>query len=485
MAGMLSLMVLLPIAGAPLVFLVSRINEKAAKALCLLTSATTLLLALAVFAAYRPEYSGFQMVETLPWAESFGLAFTLGIDGISLPLLIIAALLTTLSTIGSWREIKFSIGPYYALLLLFEGSIIGVFSSLNLVLFYVFWELVLIPMFFFIGVWGGPKKKYAAMKFLIFTHVGSTVMLLGFISLYVFSRPHTFDLLSLSNLRLPLMLQIPIAVAVFFGFAVKLPVVPFHTWLPDAHVEAPAPISVLLAGLLLKMGGYGFIRIMLGLFPEASRFLSPALIGLAVVTMFYGAVVAMIQQDLKRMIALTSINHMGYVLLGAFSFTAMGLSGAVFQMFNHACAIGMLFLMSGVIHHQTGTRTIRELPGLGKAMPITALLLVLGSLGAMGFPTFGSFISEYMVILSAIKVNLLLALIVLVPAITAGYFVWMLRRLLIGISQLPVTGKEAPTYELMTLASFLAPLLLLGIYPAPILSVINATVQNLTRLGLV
>jgi NADH-quinone oxidoreductase subunit M len=481
----LSAMVLLPITGALLVFLLSRLNEKAARVLAVVISATTLVLALSIFATYKPEGAGFQMMETFPWAESFGLTFTLGIDGISLPLLIISTLLTTLSTIGSWREIKSSVGPYYALLLLFEGSIIGVFTSLNLILFYVFWELVLIPMFFFIGVWGGPKRKYAAMKFLIFTHVGSTVMLLGFIALYVFSQPHTFDFISLSNLRLPLMLQIPMAVAVFFGFAVKLPVVPFHTWLPDAHVEAPAPISVLLAGLLLKMGGYGFIRIMLGLFPEASRLLSPALIGLAVLTMLYGAIVAMVQQDLKRMIALTSINHMGYVLLGTFSFTVMGLSGAVFQMFNHACAIGMLFLMSGVIHHQIGTRTIRELPGLGRAMPITAFLLVLGSLGAMGFPSFASFISEYMVILSAIKVNMLLAIVVLAPAITAGYFVWMLRRVLIGIPEHPLTGTEAPRFELLTLATFLAPLLLFGIYPAPLFLLIDRTVKSLVGLGLV
>ena len=484
MPGMLSVMVFLPIFGALFVFLVSRINEKAARTLALLISATTLVFALSIFAGYRLERTGFQMTETLPWAESFGLTFTLGIDGISLPLLIISTLLTTLSAAGSWREIKSSIGPYYALLLLFEGSIIGVFTSLNLILFYVFWELVLIPMFFFIGVWGGPRRKYAAMKFLIFTHVGSTVMLLGFIALYVFSQPHTFDLVTLSNLRLPLMLQIPMAVAVFFGFAVKLPIVPFHTWLPDAHVEAPAPISVLLAGLLLKMGGYGFIRIMLGLFPEASRLLAPALIGLAVLTMLYGAVVAMIQQDLKRMIALTSINHMGYVLLGAFSFTAIGLSGAVFQMFNHACAIGMLFLMSGVIQHQMGTRTIRELPGLGKAMPITAFLLTLGSLGAIGFPSFATFISEYMVILSAIKVNLLLAIVVVVPAITAGYFVWMLRRVLMEPPERSLTRSEAPRFELVTLAIFLVPLLLLGIYPAPILVVINSTVQTLARLGL-
>lgn len=485
MVGLLSTMIFLPIAGSLLVFMVSRVNEKAAKVLTLLISGATLILAVVIFATYDQHQTGFQMVETYPWAESFGLTFALGIDGVSVPLLIISTLLTTLATAGSRREITFSIGPYHALLLLFEGAIIGVFTSLNLIQFYVFWELVLIPMFFFIGVWGGPKKKYAAMKFLIFTHVGSTVMLLGFIALYAFSQPHTFDLVTLSNLKLPLMLQVPMAIAVFFGFAVKLPVVPFHTWLPDAHVEAPAPISVLLAGLLLKMGGYGFIRIMLGLFPEASRFLAPGMIGLAVLTMFYGAIVAMIQQDLKRMIALTSINHMGYVLLGAFSFTTIGLSGAVFQMFNHACAIGMLFLMSGVVHQQMGTRIIRELPGLGRAMPLMSFLLVLGSLGAMAFPCFGSFISEYMVILSAIRVNLLLAAVVLVPAITAGYFVWMLRRVLVTSPEGTMARNEAPAFELLTLAVFLVPLLLFGVYPAPMLSLINSTISGLERLGLV
>ena len=484
MVSLLSTMILLPIAGSLLVFLVSRVNERTAKVLTLLISGATLILAVVIFAVYDQNQAGFQMVERYPWAESFGLTFTLAIDGVSLPLLIISALLTTLAAVGSWREISFSVGPYNALLLLFEGAIIGVFTSLNLIQFYVFWELVLIPMFFFIGVWGGPRRKYAAMKFLIFTHVGSTLMLLGFIALYVFSQPHTFDLVTLSNLKLPLMLQVPMAMAVFFGFAVKLPVVPFHTWLPDAHVEAPAPISVLLAGLLLKMGGYGFIRIMLGLFPEASRFLSPGLIGLAVLTMFYGAIVAMIQQDLKRMIALTSINHMGYVLLGAFSFTTIGLSGAVFQMFNHACAIGMLFLMSGVLHQQMGTRIIRELRGLGRAMPLMSLLLVLGSLGAMAFPCFGSFISEYMVILSAIKVDLLLAAVVLVPAITAGYFVWMLRRVLVAPPEGIMTKNEAPTFELLALAAFLVPLLLFGIYPAPMLSIIDSTITSMERLGL-
>jgi NADH-quinone oxidoreductase subunit M len=334
-------------------------------------------------------------------------------------------------------------------------------------------------MFFFIGLWGGPRKRYAAMKFLIMTHVGSILLLLSFISLYVLSTPHTFDFTQLSNLHLPLLIQVLISLGFFIGFGVKMPIFPFHTWLPDAHVEAPAPISVLLAGLLLKMGGYGFIRMNLYLMPEASKFLAPFFIGVAIFTMFYGALVAMIQQDFKRMVAFTSINHMGYVLLGAFTLTSVGISNAVFQMFNHALAIGTLFLMSGVIHEHMGTRTIRELSNLGSAMPKTSFILVLASLGAMGFPGFSNFISEYYVLLAAISVNTLYAIAVLVPGITAGYFVWTLRRVLLAPVAKAVAYREAPWYTLLTLAIFLIPLLILGLYPAPLLqNVIIPAVQN-------
>jgi NADH-quinone oxidoreductase subunit M len=470
--------------GALIVFLFSQISQKGAKVLALLISGSTLTLALLVFMTYPQQGTGFQMVESYAWAESFGLSFTLGVDGISLPLVIVSAFLVTLSSAASWREIRFSIGSYYALLLFFLGAIIGLFVSLNLILFYVFWELTLLPMFFFIGIWGGGRKKYAAMKFLIFTHVGSAVMLLGFIGFYVFG--HSFDMLVLSKLKLPLMLQIPLAVAVFFGFGVKLPVLPLHTWLVDAHVEAPAPISVLLAGLVLKMGGYGFIRVMLCLLPDASRFFAPGLIALGVLTMFFAAIAAMSQWDLKVMVALTSINHMGYVLVGTFSFTVTGVSGSVFQMFNHACAIGALFLITMLIREGTGTRSILRLSGLGRVMPVTSLLLVLSSLAAMAFPGFANFISEYLVILSAIRANFLLWILVLVPAITAGYFMWTLRRLIMR-SPPPVgtVPREAPSFELVTVAACIVPLLLLGIYPAPLFLLIDRTVKSLAGLGLV
>ncbi len=476
MIGLLSILVFGPLVGAAAVYGLSRINQNAAKALTIAIGAITLVVSILVYAQYDASKSGFQMVEELNWAANFGLTYTLGVDGITLPLLLISSFLTTLVAIGSLGLIKERVGTYFALLLLFEGAIVGVFTSLNLILFYVFWELVLIPMFFFIGIWGGPKKKYAAMKFLIMTHAGSTVMLLGFIAFYVLSTPHTFDFRDLLNLRIPLELQIPMALALFVGFGVKLPIVPLHTWLPDAHVEAPAPISVLLAGLLLKMGGYGFIRMILFLLPEASSYLAPLFMGFGILTMFFGGIVAMVQQDLKRMIALTSINHMGYVLLGAFSGNPQGVAGAVFQMFNHANAIGILFLMTGVIHERMGTRVIRDLPGMSLVMPKTSLLLIMGSLGAMAFPGFSNFISEYMVIMAAISVSPILALTVIVPAITSAYFMWMMRRTIMTSAPPGLKLNDAPGYMLLTLGAFIVPLILFGLWPAPLLGVIQATI---------
>ena len=452
-----------------IVYVAGFASDRISKILTIVFASATVAATLYILLGFNWNTQGFQLVESYDWAKDFGLTYVVGVDGISLPLLIITSLLTTLSAAGSWDQITSRVKEYNALLLLFEGAIVGVFTSLNLIVFYVFWELVLIPMFFFVGVWGGPRKRYAAMKFLIMTHVGSILLLLSFISLYALSTPHTFNFMELTNLHLPFTVQILISLGFFIGFGVKMPIFPFHTWLPDAHVEAPAPISVLLAGLLLKMGGYGFIRMNLFLMPDASRFLAPFFIGVAIFTMFYGAVVAMIQQDFKRMVAFTSINHMGYVLLGAFTLTTVGIGNAVFQMFNHALAIGALFLMSGVIHEHMGTRTIRELSGLGTAMPKTSFLLVLGSLAAMGFPGFSNFISEYYVLQSGISVNIFYAIAVLVPGITAGYFVWMLRRVLLSPQAKALPQREAPWYTLVTLAIFLIPLVIFGLYPAPLL----------------
>jgi NADH-quinone oxidoreductase subunit M len=371
--------------------------------------------------------------------------------------------------------------------LFFEGTIIGVFTSLNLMLFYVFWELVLLPMFFFIGVWGGPRRRYAAVKFLLFTYTGSVVMLLGFLALYL-TGGFTFNLTELKGI--PVTVQIFASIATFLGFGVKLPVFPLHTWLPDAHVEAPSPISVFLAGLLLKMGGYGFLRINLGVMPEASQQLAYIFMGIGVVTMLYGAVVAMIQTDLKRLIALTSINHMGFVIFGAYAGIAsgtltglkFGVSGAIFQMFNHAAAIGILFMLSGYIHEQAGTRQIPSLRGLRWGMPRTATLLILGSMAGMGVPVFSSFISEYYIIVGAISVNVIWAVAILIPAVTVAYFLWMLRRTVMT----PMEGGQMRdmsqrTFVIMTL--YLIPLLLLLLFPSLILDPADAFSAQLFAAG--
>ena len=358
------------------------------------------------------------------------------------------------------------------LILLFEGAIIGVFTSINLILFYVFWEIVLIPMFFFIGIWGGPRRKYAAMKFILFTYLGSLVMLLGFLLIYIASSPNTFNLLDLVG-NVPYDVQIWASLAMLIGFGVKLPLVPFHTWLPDAHVEAPAPISVFLAGLLLKMGGYGFLRLNIGILGEASKSLAFLFIGLGVITMFYGAIVALKQTDLKRMIALTSINHMGFVVVGAFTANLLGISGAIFQMFNHGIAIGLLFMLTGYIYEQTGSREIPLLKGMQKNIPRTAILLTLASLAGMGAPIFSLFLSEFMVIAGAISFNYGLAVAMLIPIITVSYFLWMIRRVVMSNPTDTQSYREMSLRSAITLSIYLIPLLLLVIFPYLLLDVID------------
>lgn len=491
MVQLLSILIFAPLIAAGVLYVGGRQNPRVARVGSLGVSSFVLLLAIYAYASIFREGTGasFNFVEG-PWRwipTLSGVDYYLGLDGLGAVLVLISAFLTVLVVLGSWDLIKEREALYYALVLLFEGSIIGVFTSINLVLFYVFWELVLIPMFFFIGIWGGPRRKYAAMKFFLFTFVGSTVMLLGFIGLYLFAQASTptFNIPELVG-KIPFWLQSLATLATFIGFGVKLPVVPFHTWLPDAHVEAPAPISVFLAGLLLKMGGYGIIRVNLGLFPDASREFGWVFIVIGLVTMFYGALVAMIQRDLKRMIALTSINHMGFVLLGAYAGVLapnvqgaiFGISGAIFQMFNHAAAIGILFMLSGYVHEQAGTRDISDLRGLKEAMPRTAILLMLGSMAGMGLPIYSSFLSEWMVIFGAVAVDIRLAVGVLVPGITVAYFLWMIWRTTFSAPRPEVTYHDMSMFSALTLAIYLLPLVIMLIFPFLILNVVDPLTQT-------
>ena len=472
MSYVLSLLIFLPLLASPLIYAITRVNKRLGIYTALGLSAVVMGIAGYVFWQVYSSSSAivpgqYVLQERYSWVSfsSFGLDYFLGTDGLSSPLLFVSALLTVLVIWGSRRLIDHHEAEYYSLIFLFEGAIMGVFTSLNLILFYIFWEVVLIPMFFFIGVWGGPRRKYAALKFIIFTFAGSTIMLLGFLYVYLGMLPNaTFDIPYLAG-RIPTALQYLPLLASFIGFAVKLPLVPFHTWLPDAHVEAPSPISVLLAGVLLKMGGYGFLRISIGLFPAASYQYAWVFLALGLFSMFYGAVAAVLQRDLKKMIAFTSINHMGFVLFGAYatliSGNLLGIQGAIFQMFTHALAIGSLFMLSGYIQHQAGTREIPLLKGLGTTMPRTAAILVLGSAAAMGLPPFSSFLAEFMVIAAGISASAITAVSVLVPVITAGYFLWMIKRTVLSPAEPGNEAHDMTWSDVAAFAVYLIPLIVL------------------------
>ncbi len=472
MSYLLSLLIFIPLVGTPFVYLVGRRNKHAGVYLAAGLSVITFLLALySHWLVYvdPPAPGQYALMEKYTWFnfQFIGLDYLLGLDGLSAPLVTVSSLLSIMVIIGSRRLIEHHEAEYYALLLFFEGSIMGVFTSLNLIIFYVFWELVLIPMFFLIGIWGGPRRKYAALKFILFTYSGSTIMLLGFLAVYLGMPTPTFNIPDLAG-KIPVGLQYLPLLTSFIGFGVKLPVVPFHTWLPDAHVEAPAPISVLLAGVLLKMGGYGFLRISIGLFPQASYQYAWVFLAIGAGTMFYGAIVALLARDLKRMIALTSINHMGFVLLGGYatvvSGSLLGVEGAIFQMFTHALAIGALFMLSGYIHEQAGTREIPLLKGLKVRMPRTAVLLVLGSGAAMAMPPFASFLAEFMVIAAGISAYSILGVTILVPVITSGYFLWMIKRSILSSPEGSTTQQDIPKPDALAIAFYFVPLVILMIF---------------------
>ncbi len=482
----LTILIALPIAGAIVVALGPPDNKPAARILATLFSAAALAVALFAYFSYNQQAGGLQLVDRAAWFPAIGVSYHLAVDGLSLPLVVLTALLTFLAVIASWN-IELRVKEYFAYLLILEAGVIGVFSASDLLLFFLFWEVELIPMYLLIGIWGGPRREYAAIKFVIYTLLGSAIMLFGILLLYFNGpTPHTFDLTALAQYRFAPATASAAFLLLLFGFAIKLPSFPFHTWLPDAHVEAPTAVSVILAGVLLKMGGYGLLRLNVGLLPEATRQFALLLAILAVVSVLYGAVVSMVQPDLKSMVAYSSISHMGYVMLGVAALNAISLNGAAIQMFTHGTITGLLFLLVGVVYDRTHTRDIPALKGLAPRMPLVATIFVIAGLASLGLPGLSGFIAEFTVLVgsfSTLRWATILSAFGIV--ITAGYILWMLQRVFFG----PADERwrhltDVSTREAIPLVALAAIIVLIGVYPAILTDLVETGVAPLAaRIG--
>jgi NADH-quinone oxidoreductase subunit M len=464
----LTFIVFLPLAGGLLILFTPKKNIGLIKALATTVTAVALILAVVLLLNFDYSSSSMQFEENLPWIPSISISYHLGIDGLSIGLIFLTTLLSFLACIGSYG-IDTRQKEYFFLYLLLATGMLGTFVALDLVLFYVLWEIVLVPMYFLIGIWGGPRKEYAAIKFFIYTLAGSVFMLLGILAFYFTSTPHTFSILELgkttSTLTVPL--QIIIFIAFYLGFAVKVPVFPFHTWLPDAHVEAPTPISVLLAGVLLKMGGYGFFRISFPLLKDAAHYFALPFALLGLINIVYGAIVAMAQTDFKKMVAYSSVSHMGFVMLGLASMTVTGFNGALLQMFNHGIITGGMFLLVGVLYDRAHTRDLDKFGGLGVKMPVYAGVLTVFTLASLGLPGLSGFVSEFMSLLGTYAVFRLTTIVsVLGIVITAAYFLYMLQRVLMGpLNEKWVGLPDINKRELLTLVPLMLIIILIGVYP--------------------
>ncbi len=489
----LTWIIFLPVVGAILIAFLPGLSSRTIKRLAAIFTFAALALSIVAFANFDKSLAAaglIQFEEKLSWIPAINAFYHLGVDGLSLPLVILMTFLGFLVVLISWK-INLRPREYFAWLLLLETSILGVFCSLDLLLFFLFWEIEIIPMYFLITIWGTGRREYSAIKYVIFTLFGSAFMLAGILSLYFTTG--SLSMLDIASGGLEsLRAVIPVAAIFFFlliGFAVKLPVFPLHTWLPDAHTDAPTAVSVVLAGALLKMGGYGMIRLCVTIFPQVAKAYVPILVTLAVVSVLYGAAVTLRQTDIKRLIAYSSISHMGYVLLGIFALSQVSLVGASLQMFSHGIITGLLFAMAGLIIHNVKERDLRKLGGLVRQIPIMAVVFSVAGLASLGLPTTSGFAAEFLVfvgsfsstIVPGIQVYTILA--VLGVVITAGYILWMLQQVFYGPALEQYNGvKDADIIERIYMFAFIAVIMLVGIYPAILTDVIKLGISPIVGL---
>ena len=486
----LTTIIFLPVVGVVLIAFIPGLSARLIKRIAAIFTLIPLALSIFLFCQFDRSLGVMQFQEKLSWITAINAHYHLGVDGLSLPLVVLTAFLGFMVVLISWK-INLRIREYFAWLLLLEASILGVFCSLDLLLFFIFWEIEVIPMYFLISVWGSGRKEYSAIKYVVYTLFGSAMMLAGILSLYFTTG--SLSMIELAEGGLGMVQSIMPAAAIFFllltGFAVKLPVVPVHTWLPDAHTDAPTAGSVMLAGALIKMGGYGMIRVCVSIFPQVARDYAPFLVILAVISVLYGAALTLRQTDLKRLIAYSSVSHMGFVLLGVFALGQVSLTGATLQMVSHGLITGLLFAMAGLTIHNVGERDLSKLGGLARQIPIIAVVFSIAGLGGLGMPTTSGFAAEFITfigsfsstVFSGIQVCTILAVLGVVLA--AGYILWMLQRTFYGPVVERYDGtKDADVLERVYMFAFIALIMLVGIYPAIITDIIKLGISPIVGL---
>ncbi len=476
----LSLLIFLPILGSLLILIMRRSWELLTKFIALVTSIATFLLSLPLFTEFDKTTHKMQFVERHSWIPNWNIHYFLGVDGISILLVLLSTLTAILCVLISWESITKKVKEFYISILLTTSFMIGVFCSLDFFLFYLFWEAMLIPMFLIIGVWGGPNRVYAAIKFFLYTLVGSVLMLVGIIVLYLYGGK-TFNILDLMTRTYPYTMQLWLFWAFFAAFAVKVPMWPVHTWLPDAHTEAPTAGSVILAAILIKMGAYGFLRFSLPLFPEAAKAMTPVMLTLSVIAIIYGAVICLAQTDLKRLIAYSSVSHMGFVTLGIFALNTQGIEGGILQMINHGIVTGALFLSVGIVYDRTHSRLIVDYGGLATVMPIYASFFMVFTLASIGLPATNGFIGEFLILLGGFMKSKLVGVLACTGIIIgAGYMLWLYQRIFFMEVNPKVYGlPDMNVRETITLIPLIILVLWIGVYPNTFLSFMHPSVAHL------
>jgi NADH-quinone oxidoreductase subunit M len=491
---LLSFAIWFPILGGVAVLFVGDDNPGRARMLALTVSILSFLISLPLYILFDLATATMQFQEFAPWIPAFTVNYHLGVDGFSMPLILLTAFMTVLVVVAGWEVVQYRVAQYMAAFLIMEGLMIGVFASLDALLFYVFFEAMLIPMFLVIGIWGGPQRVYATIKFFLYTFIGSVFMLIALI--YMYNQAHSFEILDFHKLPLSMTEQVLIFFAFVSAFSVKVPMWPVHTWLPDAHVEAPTGGSVILAAITLKIGGYGFLRFALPITPDAANTLDWLVIALSLIAVVYIGLVALIQQDMKKLIAYSSIAHMGFVTLGFFivfglyrntsslSGAAMGIEGGMMQMVSHGFISGALFLCVGVLYDRLHSRQIKDYCGVVNTMPVFATFMVSFAMANSGLPGTSGFVGEFLVILSSFKANFWIAFLAATTLILgAAYTLWLVKRVIFGeISNDRVAElKDVNTREIVMLSLLATVVLLLGLWPDPLTSVMHTTVDNLLQ----